>query len=164
MHDRREGVDMSEETKKARRERLERDARKANPIPALVELHELTEYDREILEYIRRTRCEVSIVCRSVSRSGMSRVLSLYIVKGGEIVGISALAGKLLGERRADGWSYNAITVRGCGMDMGFATVYNLGRVLFPKGYRLRKNDHRRNGSQEKNDCDGGYSLRHRWM
>jgi hypothetical protein len=45
------------------------------------------------------------------------------------------------------------ITVGGGGMDMGFHLVYNLGRVLWPFGFK-------RAGKR----CDGGYALRQEWL
>ena len=51
------------------------------------------------------------------------------------------------------------VKVAGCGMDMGFALVYNLGHTLWPKG--TRKPHGTRNG--EPDNC-GGYALKHRWI
>lgn len=71
---------------------------------------------------------------RSVSRSGMSRVISLhYIDPAGELRWISWLAAKACGDsydRKREG-----VKISGCGMDMGFALVSNLAAVLFPDGF-----------------------------
>lgn len=59
----------------------------------------------------------------------------------------------------------------GCGMDVGFSLVYNLGWVLFPNGFecvgeRCPSNDHS-NGDRDyspHHHSDGGYALRQRWL
>lgn len=51
------------------------------------------------------------------------------------------------------------IRVGGCGMDMGFNLVYNLGATLWPKG--TKKPHGTRNGEP---DTAGGYALKHRWL
>lgn len=94
--------------------------------------------------------------CEQVSASGMSRRISLYIVVKGEIVNITRRASIITGF----GLSKNGgLIVQGCGMDMGFHTVYTLGCNLWPKG--TRKPHGTRNGSPDK---DGGYALKHSWL
>ncbi len=68
-----------------------------------------------------------------VSRSGMYRVIRLTITHDDEIVDISWMAAKLL-----QGWDNNhrGCKASGCGMDMVFALIYNLGYVLYPEGYQ----------------------------
>jgi hypothetical protein len=53
------------------------------------------------------------------------------------------------------------LRVSGCGMDMGFDIVYNLGRFLFPKGDG--KTVTGRNGDT-KPETDGGYLLKQEWL
>lgn len=98
---------------------------------------------------------------------------------------------------KALGMSYDdkreGIKTSGCGMDMGFHLVYQLGRVLFPQGFgeESRKLDaqynvidrkraetpahaqemiaegwefHGRNGDPTGWDNDGGYALKHEWI
>lgn len=72
----------------------------------------------------------VYTVLRHVSRSGMMRLIDLYIMDGGEPRRITHLA------HRADvGGGYDdkreALKMSGCGMDMGFAAVYELSRKVF---------------------------------
>ena len=51
------------------------------------------------------------------------------------------------------------LVIGGCGMDMGFHVVYNLGRAMWPDG---TPDPHgTRNGEP---DRDGGYALKHRWL
>lgn len=68
-----------------------------------------------------------------VSKSGMSRVIRLKIVHNKEIMDISWEAAILL-----EGWSknYRGCKAGGCGMDMIFHLIYNLGCVLYPDGYQ----------------------------
>ena len=66
---------------------------------------------------------------------------------------------------RADGYNITrtgGLVVGGCGMDMGFHVVYSLGRVLWPKGFKV--NGIGRNGDISGHDKDGGYRLVHQWL
>jgi len=107
----------------------------------------------------------VYTILRHVSKSGMSREIGVVILKGkGETVDLhpNFLIATACGDKlntRGDG-----IKVSGCGMDMGFHLVYNLGRVLFPKGFKLPKGRHGRNGDTSGYDQDGGYALTQRWL
>ena len=58
----------------------------------------------------------------SVSRSGMSRTISFYMIEGGELWNITGAIGEVTGlarDRRTGG-----LRVRGCGMDMVWHTLY----------------------------------------
>lgn len=102
----------------------------------------------------------VHCVLRNVSRSGMSREISLFIAtkeKGKPAIrDITWLVCQSKGEERG---RHGGIVAHGCGMDMGFAEVYNLGFRLWPNG--TRKAHGTRNG---KPDRDGGYALNHNWL
>lgn len=120
---------------------------------------------RATLRLLLKPGSPVYTVVRHRSQSGLMRCIKLLIVakdyKGKlEIRDISYLAAK------ATGFTYNtkyeAIQVHGCGMDMGFHCVYSLGRVLFPKGFKLPKGWFGRNGDTSGLDTDGGYALEHR--
>lgn len=87
---------------------------------------------------------EILTIVRHVSRSGMSRNISLKYVKNGELMDITYNAALVLDWPLVEGFS-RAIKVGGCGMDMGFHTVYSLSGRLY--------------GYQERN----AYRLRHRW-
>ena len=73
---------------------------------------------------------------RSVSSSGMSRTLDLYYVEKDEIQRITWSAANALQ------WTYDtrkeALRVKGCGMDMGFHTVYTLSHLVFGNSQALR--------------------------
>jgi hypothetical protein len=103
-------------------------------------------------------------VLRHVSKSGMSRIVSLRIVRKGEIQWITGYAARAMGHKIADSGGRTGIKIGGCGMDMGFALVYELGRTLWPKGFRLRKGQRGRNGDTSGFDDDGGYALRQSWL
>jgi len=121
----------------------------------------------EALTYLRmvlRPGAKVYTKVEHVARSGMSRRISLYMAiiedNKPEIVNVTWYVARALGYKRNphDG----GITVSGCGMDMCFETVYNLGRVLFPKGGSLKHSPRRAQEERAGNkiECDGGYLLR----
>lgn len=131
----------------------------------------------------------VNTILRHCSASGMTRVIDLVIThrpvdleypllpperaeykgqrdydgtptrkrRAPEIRSIGWLAAKAMGDtydRKREG-----IKIGGCGMDMGFALVYNLGATLWPNG--TPKPHGTRNGEP---DNAGGYALKHRWL
>ncbi len=85
---------------------------------------------------------EIYTLVKSVSKTGMSRQISLYVVQEGSIKEIDYFVARALDRPRGKG-----VRITGCGMDMGFALVYELGRALYPD-----------------EGADSGYSLRHRWL
>jgi exosome complex RNA-binding protein Csl4 len=89
----------------------------------------------------------------NVSRSGMSRNMKLYTVQDGEMLNITWHVAQLAGEALDKN---DCLRVGGCGMDMVFATVYNLGLRLWPDGTPEPHGS--RNGEL---DYDGGYALKH---
>jgi len=72
----------------------------------------------------------VYCVLRSVSRSGMSRNISFFIQ---DHTCIDVYIHDALSYSFAK--SGSGLCVGGCGMDMGFAVVYDLGMKLFPDGF-----------------------------
>jgi hypothetical protein len=102
---------------------------------------------------------KVFSIIRHVSRSGMSRVIDFYTFDGGERLYLSGLMSHAMDIRRnRDG----GLKIDGCGMDMCFATVYALGRVLYPDGFTPALcGMHGRNRTPDTEpDTDGGYSLK----
>jgi hypothetical protein len=99
----------------------------------------------------------------SVSRSGMSREISLFIPKdwNGDgklsIEDITWWASRAMNDKQG---KTGGIRIGGCGMDMCFALVYNLGRVLFSDGFKVEGRG--RNGDTSGWDRDGGYALNKR--
>lgn len=111
----------------------------------------------------------VHTVLRHVSRSGMSRSISVVVCDSDGIRDVSYLVARALGDRidRDRG----GVKVGGCGMDMGFHLVYNLSATLYPDGFqccgeRCPSNDHL-NGDRDYTPHvhgSGGYALRQRWL
>jgi hypothetical protein len=88
----------------------------------------------------------VYTLLRSVSSSGMSRTMSLKIVRDGRIDDITFSVAHALDYPLVEVNGSRAIRVGGCGMDLGFHVVYSLSSVLFPGQDRA------------------GYLLHHRWI
>ncbi len=142
------------------------------------------EYAKSELRKMIKPGDTVYCIVRSVSNSGMSRVISLYIVQNGQLSSIDGLASDVLAYR--DATNSAGFIVGGGGMDMCFGTVYNLGRYLFPQGFGIvgkdlktgkesRPNTKRQADSMVKRgfvflgrncdssgwDTNGGYALKH---
>lgn len=89
----------------------------------------------------------VNCILQRVSASGMNRKISLFIVEDGEVRDITFYAGRALGWGLVEVGGHRALNVTGCGMDMGFHTVYSLAWSVFGKV----------------EGADSGYSLKHQW-
>ena len=112
----------------------------------------------------------VFTILRHVSRSGMTRHIGVVMLREGVDLhpnyAIAAVCDYRL-NKNGDG-----LVVGGCGMDMGFALVYDLSRVLFPDGFDCTgegcpSNDHSngdRDYSPHRHTGDGGYALKQRWL
>lgn len=105
----------------------------------------------------------VYAVLRHVSASGMTRWIDFYTFKGNERIYLSGYM-SIVTDYSRDWRKHEGLKIEGCGMDMGFAVVYNLGRVLYPKGFKLAKNQYGRNGDKSGRDTNGGYALRSAWL
>lgn len=118
----------------------------------------------EALEFLRKNikpGDRVYTILRHVSRSGMMREISPIIYVDGQPIDISWYVERLgLYSRK---YTNDGLTVHGCGMDMGFDVVYNLGRVLFPDGFKVT-GKYGRNGDTSGWDKDGGYALKQSWL
>jgi hypothetical protein len=73
----------------------------------------------------------IHTITRHVSASGMSRDISLIYVKEGAIHNITYWGALALDWKLSEKSGNRAIRVGGCGMDMGFHTVYTLSRVIY---------------------------------
>ena len=132
----------------------------------------VTDADRlEAIKNLRkriRPGMTVYTVLRHVSRTGMTRGIDVYLVKKSTHVWITGYVGKAIGcpQSMKDWQQSKVLRISGCGSDMGFEVVYNLGRVLFPQGFVPEKaKKHGRNGTPDTElDTDGGYSLNHKWL
>lgn len=103
---------------------------------------------REKLQAILKPGMQVNCILRTVARSGMSRKISLVVAVDGELTDISFYAARVLGWGVVDVGGHRAINVTGCGMDMGFHTVYSLAWAVFGKI----------------EGADSGYQLKHNWL
>lgn len=152
-------------------------------------------------EAVAKARAELVRLCppgttiytklNHVSRSGMSRSITPYVIVDNAPQYIAYSVAVLFGQNRD---RYDGITMRGCGIDMGFALVYNLSSTLYRGGFgcigeRCPSNDHAngdrdyrphddgtpRDASEVGTDIpqkrayrhyhrDGGYALRREWL
>ena len=111
---------------------------------------------------------KVYTVLNHVSRSGMMRAIDVRIASEGGITGIPYM------ETLGFVWNkrHGGYTMGGCGMDMGFALVYDLSRIIYRDGFdclgdRCPSSDHvniRDGTSIPKHHKDGAYALRHEWI
>ena len=79
--------------------------------------------EQRLDEIIERKICIHSII-RHVSRSGMTRHISFFIIRKGQVWFIDNLISDYLDYRPNK--RYDALVVGGCGMDMAFSVVNNL--------------------------------------
>lgn len=112
-------------------------------MPSTIDLQHHEKRLRVLLaEDANGARPDVHCVLRHVSRSGMQRRISLFVVawRGDEgepyIADISASAARVL-DRRLNRDDLGVIC-HGAGMDMGFELVYSLSRALYGDGYALK--------------------------
>ena len=115
------------------------------------------------------------------SRSGMYRTVDLYVFRANarnereaEPLRITWGACAATGNRYDR--KHEAMGMGGCGMDMGFAAVYDLSHALYGNGYdclkladanaRCPSNEHVNSGTRENPQArhTDGYALRHRWI
>jgi len=72
-----------------------------------------------------------------VAKSGMQRSIKLYVApEAGRIINITHYVCQVL-DRKLD--RYDGITVRGCGLDVGFDLVYRVSLKLYQDGYKLKQ-------------------------
>jgi hypothetical protein len=100
----------------------------------------------QLLTHYIKAGDTVHTVIRSVSASGMSRTMSLKVVREGRIDDITFNVAHALDYPLVEVNGSRAIRVGGAGMDMGFHVVYSLSSVLF--------------AGQER----AGYVLDQRWI
>ncbi len=124
------------------------------------------EEAREKLRVIVKPGDTIYTVLRHCSRSGMYRVVDAFVMQDNEPRRISYTVAKAIGFRYDE--RHEGVGVGGCGMDVGFEVVYNLGYALFPKGFDCIGKGCPSNGHVNRDEsthhCDGGYALTQRWM
>lgn len=101
------------------------------------------------LRQLAPTGATIYCVLRDVSRSGMSRRISFYVIQDNRPRCIDYLIEVLgTGGAKRHG-NKDGLVVPGCGMDMGFHVVYSLARSLH---------------SDAPGSGDAGYALQHSWL
>jgi hypothetical protein len=111
---------------------------------------------REILEKGGR---KVYTIVRHRSSSGMFRLISCFSISKNEPICLDwyiAKTGLYTRDKQREG-----LRVSGCGMDMGFSVVYNVGSMCYPNGDGKAVTG--RNGDT-KPETDGGYLLKQIWL
>ena len=131
------------------------------------------EEARETLRGILKPGDTVWTVVKSVSRSGMSRSIDAYVLTCQDGQADRRWLSRYIARAGIGTWDdkREAVKVGGCGMDMGFALVYELSHALWPKGYGCigegcPSNDHS-NGDRDytpHQHAGGGYALKQRWL
>jgi hypothetical protein len=122
---------------------------------------EVIEARRSLKKHIR-PGTTVYTVLRHRSQSGMSRRIDVYVIRKNRPCCLTLDVSRLLGWPLSN--KDEALVVGGCGMDMGHHVVYSMSSVLFPKGFKLAKNQHGRNGDKSGFDSDGGYAVKQEWL
>lgn len=98
----------------------------------------------------------VHTILRHVSKSGMTRDIGIIILlKNGDGTTSTIHPNHAVATLLGLPLKRDSVRISGCGMDMGFEIVYNLGRVLFPDGSATNSEHAKR---------DSGYALRHEWL
>jgi hypothetical protein len=117
----------------------------------------------ERLREILKPGDTVYTILRHVSKSGMLRHVSPVKMTDDGPWYLTYWVAKAAGYKTASGASY-AVKMTGCGMDMGFALVYALSRVLeenAPDGSGWTPEDVEK---AVPGTPHSGYALNHRWL
>jgi hypothetical protein len=116
----------------------------------IVKWDNLPKTDIQFNSYRPRATFTIYTKVNHVSKSGMMRIISAYVVIDGSIQEIRYLPNckDLKWNDKHSGWRMD-----GCGMDMGFALVYHIARHY---GYLAL--------GQNSNHSDYGYSINQSWL
>jgi len=114
---------------------------------------------KELKELLEKGNRIVYTKCNHVSNSGMFRLISCFVIVNNKPINIDWYIEKITNYKRDK--RREGLRVSGCGMDMGFSVVYNLGSCLYPHGDG--KTITGRNGDTEP-ETDGGYLLKQKWL
>ena len=147
----------------------------------------------ETAEAVTRLRAELTpgrtvyTKITHVSRDGMSRSIECYLAQGRDNLTDITWSIARATNSRVDN-THGGIIMGGCGMDMGFALVYNLSHTLYPNGVpctgsrgynpdtyatiqdppRCKSNEHVNDAtvpySRDVIHQNGGYALNPVWM
>ena len=135
---------------------------------------EVEEARARLLEWIKPGDTVYTIL-RHVSRSNMSRNISVVVLKDGTPLHPNHAVSRVTGLPLVRAWN-DSIKMNGAGEDKGFALIYELGQSLFPGGVPCagqkdcHSNDHRNSGSKRDDysltitHSDGGYAFKQQWL
>ena len=91
---------------------------------------------KDLKKYVKKGSTVFTTLGKDPSSSGMYRHIKLLVINKKRILNLSYSVGQLTG------WTYkdktNSIGVGGCGMDMGYHLVHNLGYHLYDDGYAIK--------------------------
>lgn len=87
------------------------------------------DYTKKLTQGIIDTRIIYAVI-HSVSRSGMSRVMSFYVMIDNEPHRLNGLIITACSFKPCKRGAGDGITVNGCGMDMGYHVAYELAMRL----------------------------------
>jgi len=108
---------------------------------------EKEETKKRLKKLLRKGHYKVYCKLNHVSRSGMLRYIDFYTIVDDRPVYLTGYIDKVTSYKRAPyNARYEGLKVEGCGMDMGFAVVYDLSQTLY--------------GTKH----DQAYKLSHRWL
>lgn len=114
----------------------------------------------ETLHAILKPSDTVYCILRHVSRSGMFRRISFFVIRENKPYMIDHLIAAVTHYKRDR--TEEGLRVSGCGMDMGFDVVYNLGSVMFPDGFDTPPGYYR--NKPMSHETNGGYAFKHDWL
>ena len=129
----------------------------AKRIPAKEGAARVKQQACDALREVLKPGDTVHTILRHVSKSGVSRSISLIIAENGEVCDITDITSRAMSESLDT--KNRGIKIGGCGMNMGFQLVYLLGCALWPDGTPASHGT--RNGEP---DTSGGYALKQRWL
>lgn len=112
---------------------------------------------RELLAPSGTNRKTVHTIVTHVARSGMSRSIRCFFCDQDGPWDITGHVARLIDARIDE--KNGGLKMTGCGMDMGFETVYRLGGALWPKGTPEPYGT--TDGHPESSGC---YAINHRWL
>ncbi len=127
---------------------------------------------RERLREIIKPGDTVYTILRHVARSGMSRDISVKVSDGnGGFLHLDYPVAKAIDAPLSKN---EGVRIGGCGMDMGFAIVYDLSHALYGNGYNCigkrahcPSNVHVNPGPQyydKRRRHTDGYALKQKWL
>jgi len=113
---------------------------------------------RKELRKMLKPNTTIYTITRHVSQSGMMRHISAFVIYKSKLVSLDWYIEKMGIAKRSK--TANGLIVGGCGMDMHFWLTYELGHMVYPKGFKLTKGMYGRNGDTSGYEKDGGYAFR----